>query len=130
MAQLTLKEVRNPVPRVRAERILAVLNGADDASAAQQKTVYNAAGAIDPGDDIAVFDATAVGMAMTLADGTHPGETISLYMRSKTNGDTVVVTPTTLIGGTTITFGDVGVRATLTWTATGWYVRNGDAVVA
>lgn len=130
MAQLTLKEVRNPVPRVRAEKIRTVLNAADSAAAGQQAVAYNAAGAVDPADDVVIFDATAVGMAMTLADGTHPGETIHMSMRSKTNGDTVVVTPVTLLGGTTLTFGDVGVRATLVWTATGWYKRNGDAVLA
>jgi hypothetical protein len=130
MAQLTLNEVRNPVKRVRGEKILAVLNAADSAAAAQQQTVYNAAGAVDPTDDVAIFDATAVGMAMTLADGSFTGEAISMYMRSKTNGDTVVLTPANLTGGTTVTFGDVGVRATLIWTGAAWDLRNGDAVVA
>jgi len=130
MAQLTLKEVRNPVKRVRAQKILDALNAGDNLAAGQQAAVYAAAGAIDPTDDVAVFDATAVGMAMTLADGTIPGETMYLSMRTKTNSDTVVITPATLVGGTTLTFGDVGVRATLVWAAAGWTLRNGDAVLA
>jgi len=130
MAQLTLKEVRNPVPRVRAQKILDVLNGADSVSAAQQVNVYAAAGAVDPTDDVAIFDATAVGMAMTLADGATAGELMHLVMRSKTNGDTVVLTPTTLTGGTTITFSAVGHRATLLWTGTAWVMRNGTAALA
>ena len=130
MAQLVLKDVRNPVKRDRAERILAIMNAAESLAAGQQAAVYAAAGAVDPTDDVVVFDATAVGMAMTLADGTIPGETMYLYVRSKTNSDTVVITPTTLVGGTTLTFGDVAVRATLVWAAAGWTLRNGDAVLA
>jgi hypothetical protein len=130
MAQLVLKEVRNPVKRVRAQKILDILNAADVGQAAGQSNVYDAAGAIDPADDVAVLDATSVGMAMTLADGTTAGETMKLYLRSITNSDTVVLTPANLAGGTTITFDAVGEYAVLIWNGAAWAVRSTDATVA
>lgn len=135
MAQVTLREVRNPVKKVRAQKIMDILNAADAAAdaalvGADQKVVYDAAGAIDPTDDLATLDATEVGMAMTLADGSIAGERVALYLRSITTGATAVLTPANLTGGTTITFAAVGERASLIWTGAAWEKRNGDATLA
>jgi len=119
---LTLREVRNPIKTVRAARLRAAMEAGGDVNE------YIAAGAIAASDGVALFRATEVGMAMTLADGVIPGETMLLELAQiKAAGGTVVVTPVTLNGGATITFAAVDERAVLIWvTATGWNVRTGE----
>lgn len=124
---LTLKEVRNPVPRVRAEKIRAALLGGGDCNE------YSAAGAVDVEDALAVLRATSVGMAMTLADSAvGPGDAIRLELVKQDDPThTVVLTPATLNGGTTITFDAVGEYIVLIWVTTvGWTRKAGDATVA
>jgi plastocyanin len=124
---LTLKEVRVPTPRVRAEKILAALLAGGDLNE------YNAAGAIAVTDGVAMLRATSVGMAMTLADsGVGPGDTIRLELVKQNDPThTVVVTPATLNGGTTITFDAVGEYIVLIWVDTvGWTEKVGTATVA
>ena len=118
---LTLKEVRNPVPRVRAEKVLAALEAAGPVNE------YIAAGAISPNDGVALLKATAVGQAMTLADGTVPGETMLVrLLEVGVTGGTIVLTPTTFADGATMTFDAAGESETLIWvTTTGWTVRPG-----
>lgn len=123
---LTIREVRNPIKRTRAERIRAALLSAGDLAE------YAAAGAIAPTDSVALLRLDSVGMAMTLADGTIPGETMRIEVLDSDDPTyTAVVTPTTLVGGTTITFSAIGEYAVLIWVTTvGWTLRTGDAVVA
>jgi len=123
---LTLKEVRNPVPRVRAEKVLAALLAGGDFNE------YNAAGAIAPTDSIAMIDGTVDAQAMTLADGTIPGEAIRLQLRSLAAGvNSVVITPTTFADGTTLTFDAEDEYAVLIWVTTnGWTQRVGNGTIA
>ena len=74
---------------------------------------------------------TGTGDALTLADGTAGQQLTVIYVAEGAGGDTAVLTPTTLAGGTTITFNALGDSADLTYSATGgWYMHGGTAVVA
>ena len=124
---LSLKEVRVPTPRVRAEKILAALLGGGDLNE------YSVAGAIALGDSVALLRPSEAAMAMTLADtATGPGDVIRIEMVQQDDPTyTGVLTPATLDGGTTITFSNVGEYIVLQWVVTiGWTVKTGDAVVA
>lgn len=124
---LTITEVRNPVPRVRAEKIRTALLSSGDLSE------YSAAGAIAISDGAAMLHPDSAGMAMTLADSAvGPGDSIRVEMVDQ--GEltyTAVLTPATLNGGTTITFDAVDDYVVLVWVVTvGWTVKSGNAVVA
>ena len=56
--------------------------------------------------------------AGTLADGSYIGQEKVIQMVADVGDGTL--TPTTLVGGTTIVFADVGDTAHLLWTASGW----------
>lgn len=56
--------------------------------------------------------------ALTLADSDVIGQLKKIQMIVDAGDGTL--TPTTLVGGTTITFADVGDTAELMWTASGW----------
>lgn len=122
---LTLGEVRVPTPIARAKKVYnALLSGGDSQS-------ISAAGAVDPANAVVYIQPSEAAMALTLADGTTPGETMRLVMTTKSQPTyTAVLTPTTLSGGTTITFDAKDEYAVLIWTATGWVVRTGTATVA
>jgi hypothetical protein len=123
---LTHKEVRNPVPTRRAEKILAcLLSGGTHGE-------YNDAGAIDISDSVAMLDGTVDAQAMTLADEVVPGAAMRLECRSLDEGvDSIVLTPATLNGGTTLTFNAVGDFVILIWVVTvGWTPRANSAVLA
>jgi hypothetical protein len=124
---LTLKEVRVPTPRVRAEKILAALLSAGDFAE------YSAAGAISVEDGVALLRPSEAAMAMTLADtATGPGDCIRIEMVEQDDATyTAVLTPATLDGGTTITFDAVGDYIVLQWVVTiGWTKKAGNAVIA
>lgn len=123
---LTIKEVRNPITRVRAEKIRASLLAGGDLGE------YSSAGAIAPTDGVAMLDGTVDAQAMTLADGTIPGESIRVECRSLAAGvNSIVLTPVTLNGGTTVTFAAKDEYVVLIWVTTvGWTPRTGDAAVA
>jgi hypothetical protein len=124
---LALKEVRNPVKLVRAERILAALLASGDFAE------YAAAGAISIEDSVALLRPSAIGQALTLADtGTGPGDCIRIEMiQQKDPTFTAVLTPATLAGGTTITFSAKGDYIVLQWVVTtGWTRKAGNAVIA
>jgi hypothetical protein len=124
---LELKEVRNPVKRVRAERILAALLSSGDFAE------YSAAGAISVEDGVALLRPRSAAMAMTLADSaTGPGDCIRIeQLDEKDPTFTAVLTPATLDGGTTITFDGVGDYIVLQWVVTiGWTRKAGNAVIA
>lgn len=71
-------------------------------------TTFYTAGASDAGGD-----------AWTLADGTFPGQLKKIKLITDGGGD-AVLTPTTLTGGTTITFADVGDYVLLLWDGDSW----------
>lgn len=119
---LDLKEVRVPTPTRRAEKILALLEAHGPINA------YSAAGAISPNDGAALLSSAEAALAMTLADGTFVGETIHLKCDDLTipGTDTIVVTPVTLNGGTTLTFDAKDEHVVLIWNTTvGWSPRAG-----
>lgn len=124
---LSIAEVRNPIKRVRAEKIRASLLAGGDCSE------YSAAGAVAVTDGVALLRPSEAAMAMTLADSAvGPGDCIRLEMTDQDDPTyTAVLTPTTLNGGTTITFDAVGEYVVLMWVVTvGWTVKAGDATVA
>jgi hypothetical protein len=123
--KLALKTVRVPMRLERALAIKAKFDDLDDLLDALKTTVYSAAGAISPTDGFAIFDSAVAGMAMTLANGTIVGETISYIFRTKTGSGTVVITPTALTGGTTLTLSTAGLRGQLIWTGAAWTRRTG-----
>lgn len=69
--------------------------------------------------------------AVSLADGVVVGQEVTIvYAVAGHAGDSIVVTPATLVGGTTVTFADVGDSATFLWTENGWVVtaNNGGTI--
>ena len=62
---------------------------------------------------------TGAGDAMTLADGTVIGQMKKIV--HVVDGGSFVLTPTTFLDGTTITFTTVGETAILQWDGTGWH---------
>ena len=75
------------------------------------------AGAVDVTS--AVTKVTTTGTdALTLADSSIVGQ-IKVIIMIVDGGDGTL-TPTTLLGGSTITFADAGDSVVLLWTATGW----------
>jgi len=138
---ISLSTIRNPVKRSRAEELKNKLDDHDDAldaleglglNSALLVKEYDAADAIDPLADIVFIDATTAGMAMTLADATIPGETITIVLRSKSDsGDSAVITPNTFDSGATITLDDVGEQVQLIWVDTnGWTARRSTGTIA
>ena len=121
MARLAFKEVRVPTKRVRAEKILAALEGNGPCNE------YIAAGAISPNDGVALIRAKSAGMALTLADGTVVGEIMKVKCTDvKVPGtDTAVLTPANLTGGATLTFDEVNEECTLIWVGAAWTPRPG-----
>jgi hypothetical protein len=84
---------------------------------------------VSPTNGINFLESSATGDAATLADGSSAGQTTTILMTVDGGGD-VVVTPTTFLNGTNMTFADAGDAVTLVWTgATGWAVVNNEGVV-
>ncbi len=75
---------------------------------------------------------TGTGDALTLADGQNAQVLDILYIDEAAGGDTAVLTPSNLLGGTTITFTDVGDTARLVFSANAgaWFMVGGSAVIA
>ena len=76
---------------------------------------------------------TGTGDALTLVDGEEGQRITLLYVDETAPADTAILTPTTLAGGSTITFNDLGDSAELVYSSTGgWYVvgLGGAAAVA
>ena len=74
---------------------------------------------------------TATGNALTLANGVNGQHLTIIYVAEAAGADTAILTPTTLAGGTTITFNAVGDSANLVYSSNGgWYFLGGAAVVA
>jgi len=100
---------------------------------AQTRTTSSGAGAVAVTGSMHEVTTTGTGDALTLANGTAGQRLSVVYAAEGAGGDTAVITPTTLAGGTTITLNDLGDSADLIYSATGgWYVLGlgGAAAVA
>lgn len=87
------------------------------------------AGAVNTTDLITEITAENTGDALTLANGSAGQVKIISYVAESAGGDTAVLTPTTLAGGTTITFDSVGDAATLVYSTTsGWTIVGSNSV--
>ena len=86
------------------------------------------AGAVDLDNLITELTTTGAN-ALTLADGTTSGQVKIITMI--VDGGNGTLTPTTLAGGTTITFNDVGDGVVLVYGTAGWVVvGNNGATIA
>ena len=87
------------------------------------------AGAADTTNLITELTTAAGAAAVTLADGTTAGQIKIITM--VVDGGDGTLTPTTLAGGTTITFNDVGDGVVLVYGTAGWVVvGNNGATIA
>jgi len=69
------------------------------------------------------FTSTGTGDALTLAGGSNLGHTKKIsYVAEAGGADTGILTPTSTLGFTTITFNTVNDYAVLQWSGTGWRV--------
>lgn len=83
------------------------------------------AGAVDVINGVTSLTTTGSAQALTLANGVA-GQV--KYIVHAVDGGSAVLTPTTKIGFSTITFTAVGDSATLVYTATGWAVVGSKGV--
>lgn len=83
------------------------------------------AGAVDLTNGLTSLTTTGASQALTLADGAA-GQV--KYIVHAVDGGSAVLTPTTKIGFSTITFTAVGDSATLVYTAAGWAVVGSKGV--
>ena len=68
---------------------------------------------------------TGTGDAITLGYGEHGMILRVVYVAETAGSDTAILTPTTLAGGTTITFNNLGDACSLVYATTGgWYVAG------
>jgi hypothetical protein len=85
------------------------------------------AGAVNVTDMLTSLTTTGAAQALTLANGTTGQIKIISHV---VDGGSAVLTPTTKIGFTTITFTNVGDSATLVYTAAGWAIIGISGAVA
>jgi hypothetical protein len=85
------------------------------------------AGAVDVTNAFTALTTTGAAQALTLANGTVGEIKIITHV---VDGGSAVLTPTTKIGFTTITFTGVGESATLVYTAAGWAIVALNGAVA
>jgi len=78
-------------------------------------------GAINITQLVTKFTSTAAGTALSLADGVEGQMKIIVYVNEAAGGDTGVLTPTNLGGGTTITFNTVGDACILQFLNADWW---------
>lgn len=80
------------------------------------------AGAVDIVNIATAFTSTATGNALTLANGTNGQIKTVVYVAEGAALDTGILTPTTRVGYSTITFTSVGDSVTLQYFTQGWAV--------
>ena len=85
------------------------------------------AGAVDITNAFTALTTTGAAQALTLANGTAGEVKIITHV---VDGGSAVLTPTTKIGFTTITFTGVGESAMLVYTAAGWAIVALNGAVA
>lgn len=79
-------------------------------------------GAVNVTSFSTAFTSTATGNALTLANGTVGGIKVVAYVAEAAGADTGILTPTTRVGYSTITFTNVGDSVTLQYFTQGWAV--------
>ena len=85
------------------------------------------AGAVNVTDMLTSLTSTGAAQALTLANGTVGQIKVISHV---VDGGSAVLTPTTKIGFTTITFTNVGDSATLVYTTAGWAIIGISGAVA
>ena len=80
------------------------------------------AGAVNITDFTTAFTSTATGNALTLANGAAGQIKTVVYVAEAAGADTGILTPTTRVGYSTITFTNVGDSVTLQYFTQGWAV--------
>lgn len=85
------------------------------------------AGAVNVTDMFTSLTTTGAAQALTLANGTAGQLKVIAHV---VDGGSAVLTPTTKIGFTTITFTNVGDAVTLIYTAAGWAIVGINGAVA
>lgn len=94
----------------------------------QPSTETIAAGGTSTAIDLTKYhhdiDADSGGDIFTIADGTV-GQSLLLVAKSATG--TATITPSTLIGGTSVTFNAAGDTVELYYTASGWVIVGGNS---
>lgn len=85
------------------------------------------AGAVNLTTPVTALTTTGAAQALTLANGTAGQIKIVVHA---VDGGSAVLTPTTKIGFTTITFTNVGDAATLVYTSAGWAIVGINGAVA
>lgn len=80
------------------------------------------AGAVNVTDLTTAYTSTATGNALTLANGTAGQIKTIVYVAETAGADTGILTPTSRIGYSTITFTNVGDSVTLQYFTQGWAV--------
>lgn len=86
-------------------------------------------GAVNLTNFATAFTSTAAGNALTLADGTVGQMKIIAYVAQTAGADTGILTPTTRVGYSTVTFNNVGDTVVLMFFTQGWAVIGGDGAV-
>jgi hypothetical protein len=100
------------------------LNGFIGATFADTQTL-SGAGAVNLTDMLTSLTTTGASQALTLADGTVGQIKIIVHA---VDGGSAVLTPTTKIGFSTVTFTAVGDSVSLIYTATGWAITGSRGV--
>lgn len=85
------------------------------------------AGAVDVTNTLTSLTTTGAAQALTLANGTVGQVKIIVHA---VDGGSAVLTPTTKIGFSTITFTNVGESASLVYTSAGWAITALNGAVA
>jgi len=85
------------------------------------------AGAVDITNAFTALTTTGSAQALTLANGTANQMKIITHV---VDGGSAVLTPTTKVGFSTITFTNAGESATLVYTAAGWAIVSLNGAVA
>ena len=86
----------------------------------------NGPGAINVLRAYVLLDTTGTGDVYTLVDGVAGQRLIIIYNDDTAGADTAVITPTTLLGYTTITLNAIGDSVELLFTANGWVAIGGN----
>lgn len=95
------------------------VNSAFDTGIVLGNQNLSGAGAVDITNALTSLTTTGASQALTLADGTVGEMKVIVHT---VDGGSAILTPTTKIGFSTITFTAVGDSATLIYTATGWAI--------
>lgn len=103
------------------------VNSAFDTAVVLGTQSLSGAGAVDITNGFTALTTTGAAQALTLADGSVGEVKIITHV---VDGGSAVLTPTTKIGFTTITFTNVGESAMLIYTAAGWAIVALNGAVA